>query len=103
MTPQPTLEEIVTKLENAVQRDIQLRLTQHRSGRSPKSTHAEAIAAIRAWAVSQLPEKKNPKNFSQVKLYTGADLADVHNETVDQATQSLMGANPNSKEAQSNE
>jgi hypothetical protein len=40
------LDEILTQLENAVARDIQLRLTQHRSGRSPKSSHAEAKAKI---------------------------------------------------------
>jgi len=40
------LGEILTKLENAVQHDISLRMTQHRSGRSPKSIHAEALTAL---------------------------------------------------------
>lgn len=54
-TPQPSptnlsdeLNRILERLENEVAHDIQLRLTQHRSGRSPKSIHREAIAAITA-------------------------------------------------------
>ena len=40
------LEAILTKLENAVAYDVALRQSRSRSGRSPKSTHAEALQAI---------------------------------------------------------
>lgn len=96
MTPQPTLEEIMVKAVSEYHLEVSRTGAGYDSGRPHDEIIQEAVTAIRAWAVSQLPEKKNPKNFSQVKLYTGADLADVHNGTVDQATQSLM----NQKEGQ---
>lgn len=40
------VDAILTRLENEVARDVALRVQQHRSGRSPKSSHAEARAAI---------------------------------------------------------
>lgn len=40
------IDTILTTLENAVSQDTALRITQHRSGRSPKSTHAEAVRQI---------------------------------------------------------
>lgn len=47
-TPDEELEEILTTLENTVQNDIALRQSQSKSGRSPKSIHAEALAKLKA-------------------------------------------------------
>lgn len=41
-----TVEEILTKLENDVAHDVTQRVLHHKSGRSPKSSHLEAITAL---------------------------------------------------------
>lgn len=46
-TPEPlSIEKILTTLENEVARDITKRITQHTSGRSPKSSHYKAKAQL---------------------------------------------------------
>lgn len=45
-TDSSELDEILTKLENAVQHDLIIREQGRRSGRSPKSIHSEAKAQI---------------------------------------------------------
>lgn len=42
------IDQILTKLENDVSRDVYKRFTQHISGKSPKQSHFEAKAAIKA-------------------------------------------------------
>lgn len=42
------LENILTRLENAVEYDVRKRLTQHTSGKSPKQSHFEAKTAIKS-------------------------------------------------------
>ncbi len=55
-----TIEAILTKLENEVSRDTALRVTQNRSGRSPKSSHAEATQALeRLMLQERIDELKN--------------------------------------------
>lgn len=79
--PQPTLEEIIEqygryKWENGARVH----------GGFPVMTEEEAQQAIRAWAVSQLPEK-----LSYLDL-DSRELVDCHqwfNEAISQATQSL--------------
>lgn len=46
-----TIDEILTKLENEVAQDVANRIHQNRSGRSPKSSHAEAKAKLSALLV----------------------------------------------------
>ncbi len=41
-----TVAEILTRLENAVAYDVTKRVLNHQSGRSPKSSHLEAITAL---------------------------------------------------------
>lgn len=43
---QSEVREVLTNLENAVARDVALRIQQNRSGRSPKSIHREALNKI---------------------------------------------------------
>lgn len=47
------VDEILTKLENAVAYDVQKRIMQHTSGVSPKQSHARAHAAITALLVAE--------------------------------------------------
>ena len=55
-----SVDTILAKLENEVARDISLRMTQHRSGRSPKSIHAESKTLLHSLLISKLPD--TPEN-----------------------------------------
>lgn len=81
MTTKPTplegeneLDVILTKLENAVQHDLIMR-EQGRSGRSPKSIHAEARAAIAAYVST----KEREARIDEAKTAYG--LVDIDVET----------------------
>lgn len=72
------LDEILTQLENAVARDVQLRITQHVSGKSPKSSHFGAKAAIEAYILTEIigRDEESPDYDENREHYKRCDYAE---------------------------
>lgn len=81
------LEKILTELENEVAHDVTSRVLHHRSGKSPKSSHAKALRAIKAHIAEN--EKRMEVNgetsdgyhtFNELYAYREAYNAALFNE-----------------------
>ena len=65
------LDKVLTKLENEVARDIQLRVTQNRSGKAPKQSHYEAKQTIASKLRQVETEDKSLLTEAMLRFYAG--------------------------------
>lgn len=83
-TPQATLEETLR-----IYRTLSYKAVKDEDYESADEATKIAIEAIRAWAVSQLPEKKDLHKQS-INIHLDNQYVGF-NQAIDQATQSLRG------------
>lgn len=66
-TTDQAIDEVLIKLENDVAHDVQKRITQHSSGRSPKSSHAEAKAALSQLLANEVRKAETRARINEVE------------------------------------